>query len=254
MAHAADETGDPRFAAPGARRAGGLHGGRRSRRRAQHGRRAPRPDAGPLVRRAGLPGRGSLDRRGALNGFMVTLLNLRGAAALLDRVPGGDPVAATGAALARDLADRGAASLVRHLPDHDTGAWSYYGLLTRGPALADPPRRPQLPLLPRPPARPAGRALPGHGLRRDGRPLAGLRRRRRPHLPGALSASGAPSAARSGATRAAARRRDPLGVERVADAPGGSCPGRAARGCGPPPAPGSTRAGRGARPGRGPRW
>ncbi|WP_217915825.1 D-glucuronyl C5-epimerase family protein [Miltoncostaea marina] len=69
---------------------------------------------------------------GALNGFMVTLLNLRGAAAALDRAPGGGAVAATAAGLARDLADRGAASLARHLPDHDTGSWSLYGLLTPG--------------------------------------------------------------------------------------------------------------------------
>ena len=68
----------------------------------------------------------------ALNGFMVTLLNLRGAATLLGRVPGADPTATTAAALALDLAERGEVSLERHLPDHDTGAWSYYGLLTRG--------------------------------------------------------------------------------------------------------------------------
>jgi hypothetical protein len=66
----------------------------------------------------------------ALNGFMVTLLNLRGAAAALAGDAG--PVAGTAAALARDLADRGAATLERHLPDHDSGSWSYYGLLTPG--------------------------------------------------------------------------------------------------------------------------
>ncbi len=131
MAHAADETGDPRFArlALGALAAFTVdvdRGGVRSMVAAHPGQtpvpwyvERAYPDENPWT-------------GGALNGFMVTLLNLRGVAALLDRVPGGDPVAATGAALARDLADRGAASLVRHLPDHDTGAWSYYGLMTRG--------------------------------------------------------------------------------------------------------------------------
>jgi D-glucuronyl C5-epimerase C-terminus len=68
----------------------------------------------------------------ALNGFMVTILNLRGAAAVLDRGGAESPVSATAIALARDLADRGAATLERHLADHDSGAWSYYGLLTPG--------------------------------------------------------------------------------------------------------------------------
>jgi hypothetical protein len=64
----------------------------------------------------------------ALNGFMVTLLNLRGVAAELGRA--GDARQAAG--LARDLADRGAATLARHLEDHDSGSWSYYGLMTPG--------------------------------------------------------------------------------------------------------------------------
>lgn len=68
----------------------------------------------------------------ALNGFMVTLLNLDGAAAILERSPGGGTAAATGARVARGLAERGAATLARHLPDHDTGSWSLYGLLTPG--------------------------------------------------------------------------------------------------------------------------
>jgi hypothetical protein len=68
----------------------------------------------------------------ALNGFMVTLLNLRGTAAALDRGGAESPASATAIALARDLADRGAATLERHLADHDSGAWSYYGLLTPG--------------------------------------------------------------------------------------------------------------------------
>jgi len=43
-------------------------------------------------------------------------------------------VAATAVALARDLADRGARTLARHLADHDSGSWSYYGLMTPGRA------------------------------------------------------------------------------------------------------------------------
>ena len=34
--------------------------------------------------------------------------------------------------MARGLAERGAATLQRFLPLHDTGAWSLYGLLTPG--------------------------------------------------------------------------------------------------------------------------
>jgi hypothetical protein len=64
----------------------------------------------------------------ALNGFMVTLINLRGAS----RTLGGRPDGAGAAALARSLADRGAATLDRHMADHDSGGWSYYGLLTGG--------------------------------------------------------------------------------------------------------------------------
>lgn len=65
---------------------------------------------------------------GALNGFMVTLIELERAAAAL----GDAPEAAAAAQLARDLADAGRRSLVRFLPLHDSGDWSYYGLLTPG--------------------------------------------------------------------------------------------------------------------------
>ena len=68
----------------------------------------------------------------ALNGFMVTLLNLRGTAALLQGSPGPGADGPAAARLATDLADKGARTLQRHLPDHDSGAWSYYGLLTPG--------------------------------------------------------------------------------------------------------------------------
>ncbi|MFM8827980.1 MAG: D-glucuronyl C5-epimerase family protein, partial [Actinomycetota bacterium] len=105
----------------------------------------------------------------ALNGFMVTLIELRRAEAALGRAgsgasategpatstpvstaptstapaphaaparpPGTDaagPDASEVAARARSLADRGLRSLVRFLPLHDSGTWSYYGLLTPG--------------------------------------------------------------------------------------------------------------------------
>lgn len=76
-------------------------------------------------------------RGGALNGFMVTLLNLRGVGSALDRArrawPDVDPNRAEAVAnLARTVADDGMATMVRHLPDHDTGSWSYYGMLTGG--------------------------------------------------------------------------------------------------------------------------
>lgn len=106
----------------------------------------------------------------ALNGFMVTLIELRRAAAALQRdapapmeaaasttppadaasttpasttpantgtTPGGaapalGPDASGTSALATTLADQGVRSLVRFLPVHDSGDWSYYGLLTPG--------------------------------------------------------------------------------------------------------------------------
>ncbi len=82
-------------------------------------------------------------RGAALNGFMVTLLNLEQAAPTLTSRP--RPLTtgprdqrvrprASGARraglLARALARRGERTLVRYLPVHDTGRWSLYGLLT----------------------------------------------------------------------------------------------------------------------------
>ena len=131
MAHAQAQTGDPRFArtALAALQAFTVdvdRGGVRSMVRTQAGQK-PEPW---YVERA-YPGEDPW-KGGALNGFMVTLLNLRGAAAILDTAPGGGAPAAAAAALAREVADRGAATLRRHLPDHDSGSWSYYGLLTPG--------------------------------------------------------------------------------------------------------------------------
>jgi hypothetical protein len=71
----------------------------------------------------------------ALNGLMVSLIELRSAERLL-REPASGPSTAGEAAAneARRLADEGAATLDRYLPAHDTGKWSYYGLLTPGHA------------------------------------------------------------------------------------------------------------------------
>ena len=79
----------------------------------------------------------------ALNGFMVTVLNLDAAAPLLGSRPNprttgpreqrirprarGTRLAAV---LARRLAAEGERTLRRYLPLHDTGSWSLYGLLT----------------------------------------------------------------------------------------------------------------------------
>jgi len=131
MAHAQAESGDPRFAqaALGALAAFTVdvdRGGVRSMVRV----RSSETPASWYVERA-YPGEDPW-KGGALNGFMVTLLNLRGGAAILDGVAGGGAAAGTATALARELADRGALTLRRHLPDHDSGSWSYYGLLTPG--------------------------------------------------------------------------------------------------------------------------
>jgi hypothetical protein len=146
LAKAWATTGDPRFA-EGAERAlraftvpvdaGGVLS------------RVPDPAGGPpgpwYPERA-YPG--SLPWTGAaLNGFMVTLIELRRAAESLAQsapvtaepasttatTPGsaGAPHAAT-ARMARAVADRGARSLARFLPLHDTGSWSLYGLRTPG--------------------------------------------------------------------------------------------------------------------------
>lgn len=65
---------------------------------------------------------------GALNGFMVTIIELERAATAF----GDAPDAAAAAQQARELANRARRSLKRFLPLHDTGSWSFYGLLTPG--------------------------------------------------------------------------------------------------------------------------
>ena len=69
----------------------------------------------------------------ALNGLMVTLAELRTAErALREPVSGPSAEGEAAANEARRLADEGAATLDRYLPAHDSGKWSYYGLLTPG--------------------------------------------------------------------------------------------------------------------------
>ena len=140
----------------------------------------------------------------ALNGFMVTLLNLLGAAAALDRGGAGVPRGRGGHRPgARPRRPRGGDA--RAPPRRPRlGLLELLRPAHARPPLAQLPRRPQLPLLPRAPARPAGRGLPRPRLRRDRGAVAGLRRPRRRRLPDALTAGArpaGPSAGRWGATR-----------------------------------------------------
>jgi len=146
MAKAWATTGDPRFAV--------------AAERALRAFTVPVDDGGVLARvpdpAGGAPGPWYPERAypgapawtgAALNGFMVTLIELRRAAqSLAQPAPTGtgtspttSPAPAADAAshaatarMARAVADRGARSLARFLPEHDTGAWSLYGLLTPG--------------------------------------------------------------------------------------------------------------------------
>lgn len=71
-------------------------------------------------------------RGAALNGFMVSVINLQDAAAALRSVPPGiSPTVARSAWLADQLARQGARSIRRYLPLHDSGRWSYYGMLVQ---------------------------------------------------------------------------------------------------------------------------
>jgi D-glucuronyl C5-epimerase C-terminus len=170
LAHAWRRTGDPRFAEASRDALTALSvdvegGGAMSRVAGTAG-----GETSPWYVERAYPG-ASPWKGAALNGFMVTLLSLRGAADVLSRPPdvggpeppvaapepgpeapasappppdGGASVAsespaapsgdaaAAGAALARGLAERGAGTLRRLLPLFDSGAWSYYGLLTPG--------------------------------------------------------------------------------------------------------------------------
>jgi deazaflavin-dependent oxidoreductase (nitroreductase family) len=144
MARAYHRTGDARFAraAAGALAAFTVpvaRGGVVSRVAARGGRgRSPW-----YVERA-YPG-ASPWKGAALNGFMVTLLNLDATVPFLTSRPEPlrtgprelrarprAPGAVAAGRLARALAGRGERTLARYLPLHDTGSWSIYGLLTPG--------------------------------------------------------------------------------------------------------------------------
>jgi hypothetical protein len=127
MAHAWRRTQDPRFAeaARAALAAFTVHVDRGGVRSDVRGPADPR--LSPWYVERAYPGADPW-KGGALNGFMVSLLNLRGTATAL----GGSPATRSTARLARRLADRGAESLVRFLPLHDSGHWSRYGLVTPG--------------------------------------------------------------------------------------------------------------------------
>ncbi len=74
-------------------------------------------------------------RGAALNGFMAAILNLNGTASELRKPPPGggiDPDATKARLLAENLAAQGASSVRRYLPLHDSGSWSYYGMLPSG--------------------------------------------------------------------------------------------------------------------------
>ena len=74
-------------------------------------------------------------RGAALNGFMAAILNLNGTASELRKPPPGgviDPDAKKARLLAENLASQGARSVRRFLPLHDSGSWSYYGMLPAG--------------------------------------------------------------------------------------------------------------------------
>jgi hypothetical protein len=81
----------------------------------------------------------------ALNGFMVTLLNLEAATPYLSsrpqprtrgraeqRIRPRAPGAERAGEVAKMIVARGEQTLARYLPLHDTGSWSLYGLATPG--------------------------------------------------------------------------------------------------------------------------
>ena len=81
----------------------------------------------------------------ALNGFIVTLLNLEASGPYLTsrprplrrgpaekRIRPRAPGAEKAGLMAKDIVARGEATLARYLPLHDTGSWSLYGLSTPG--------------------------------------------------------------------------------------------------------------------------
>lgn len=140
MARAYHRTGDPRYAAAAAGALAAF---------------TVPVSAGGVVSRVGTsrspwfverayPGAGPW-KGAALNGFMVTLLNLEAAAPLLSsrpqaltagpaeqRIRPRAPGAVLAGEAARSTVARGERTLSRYLPLHDTGKWSLYGLSTPG--------------------------------------------------------------------------------------------------------------------------
>jgi hypothetical protein len=114
-------------------------------------------ETGPWYPERAYPGKDSWTGA-ALNGFMAAILGLRGAADQLSDTPDATPAApittpsgapadasqpvapdvgtvggaAVASEIARAAAERGVASLITFMPLHESGAWSYYGLLTPG--------------------------------------------------------------------------------------------------------------------------
>lgn len=86
-----------------------------------------------FVERA-FPGHGNPWRGAALNGFMVSILNLKSISGYLSSTPptGALPNAKKWASMADLLAEQGSVTLRRYLPLHDSGSWSYYGMLPTG--------------------------------------------------------------------------------------------------------------------------
>ena len=130
MANAYRVSGDGRFAEASARAIAALdvpvdQGGARSMVRMDPGQ----PPMPWYVERAN-PGENPW-KGAALNGFMVTLLNLNGAAAAMETAGGGSAPRGA-AALGRRRPAAAPATLERHLPDHDTGTWTFYGMLSGG--------------------------------------------------------------------------------------------------------------------------
>ncbi len=103
----------------------------------------PGPSASWYVERA-YPGAGPW-KGAALNGFMVTLLNLEAATPFLtsrpeplrrgpaeQRIRPRAPGAQTAGEHAKSIVAAGERTLAQYLPLHDTGSWSLYGLATPG--------------------------------------------------------------------------------------------------------------------------
>lgn len=122
----------------------------------------------------------------ALNGFMVAILELRGAERALRDPPVPTTAGDAAADEARALADEGAATLDRLPAAPRLRTMELLRPPHPRPAVANLHRERHLPLLPRGAVAGARRRLPGHALRRDRRHMERLRRHRRGDLPDEL--------------------------------------------------------------------